>query len=169
MGSMSGVYGVAQVIEQHDGKLTVIIPGRKIALGQRNGTIGQVNFPDDRTHSFNFDGNTIKWSNNTQWTKSAKLAQDHSKAERAQLLKDATAETSMSGVYGDAQVIEQHDGKLTVIMPGRKIALGQRNGTIGQVTFPDEITHFFNFDGNIGKTHSFNFDGNTIKWSNNTQ
>ncbi|MCI3133435.1 hypothetical protein [Phenylobacterium aquaticum] len=69
---LSGYYGnVTAIVVGQDGKTVnlTLANGRPNAYGTCSGGNLTVTFPDDRTLTGTFDGKTIRWSNNTTWSK----------------------------------------------------------------------------------------------------
>ena len=143
--SINGVYGAGSVITNKDGKLTVTMGKRPTASGYYNAPViigsGSVDFPDDSTFSFTFDGTQIRWSNNTQWYK---------KKIDGTWIGDGQIEVSIKS---------SDDGEIVITWPGddkRDVSYGNLN-----------IITNKGYARIIGKDKmSFTFDGNNITWDN---
>lgn len=62
--------GASTITVAADGKtVSVAMGSRPTASGTCSGNTLTVNFPDDRSYNGTFDGTSIRWNNNTTWTK----------------------------------------------------------------------------------------------------
>ncbi len=69
---LNGYYGnVTAIVVGQDGKTVnvTMANGRPNAYGMCRGKDLTVNFSDDKIIKGTFDGKTIRWANNTTWTK----------------------------------------------------------------------------------------------------
>eukprot|EP01084_Bolivina_argentea_P004160 7897_1 len=106
---------------------------------------GQLTFPDiKQTYSYTFNGNTIRYDNNTQWVKDS---------IGGVYIDDSNKKITLTAEADGELIVKWNDGK-------RPSAYGNvnANSNTGYIRFPD-----------VKSKYSLVFDGKVISFNNNTK